>query len=369
MIKAETLTICAPDLESRLKEWQDFLQYEKRVSRHTLRAYCADVSHFVRFLNKHLGKSPGLNDLSEVDIRDFRAWMSRKAMDGTSNASRARSLSGVKNFLTWLDKNGIMHNAAIGVVTSPKLPHKLPRPLHEKQALDLLEHMGLEIPDTGKPAPYSEISTPPASSETFGYAESDSGATSNGEGEGEEKEWKKEGNVPRKEKRAQQDWIAARDRALFTLLYGCGLRIDEALSLNIEDMPRDGFLRVVGKGDKERQVPVIELVNNTILNYVKLIPFGTEGKSPLFLGARGKRLNQGIAQKAMRELRKTLGLPENATPHALRHSFATHLLQNGANLREIQELLGHASLSTTQRYTEINAEELMKVYKNAHPRA
>jgi len=137
----------------------------------------------------------------------------------------------------------------------------------------------------------------------------------------------------------------------------------------MEDMPRGGFIRVTGKGNKDRQVPVLLLVETTILHYVKLSPWGAEETGALFRGARGKRLNQGVAQRAMRELRKTLGLPENATPHALRHSFATHLLQNGANLREIQELLGHASLSTTQRYTEINAAELLKVYKAAHPRA
>lgn len=312
MIKPETLTLCAPDLSDMLQKWQDWLRHEKNMSRHTLRAYCSDIAHFIAFLASHLGKAPGLNDLSEVSIRDFRAWLSRKAMDGTGNASRARSLSGVKNFLRWLDKNGIMHNAAIDNIVTPRLPHKLPRPLHENQAFRLLESAGLL---------------------------------------------------------ASEDWIAMRDQALFTLLYGCGLRIDEALSLNIGDLPENGFMRVVGKGDKERQVPVIDIVEQTLLNYTKLIPFSTEEDQPLFRGTRGGRLNQGVAQRAMRQLRLALDLPENATPHALRHSFATHLLQNGANLREIQELLGHASLSTTQRYTEINAEELLKIYKSAHPRA
>src|SRR5690606_3330600 len=166
-------------------------------------AYTSDVTHFVEFLVPHLGKPPGLDDLSSVGIRDFRAWMSQKAMNGTSNASRARSLSGIKNLLSWLDKQGIMHNAAIKTVRTPKLPHKLPRPLHENQALNVLESAGLF---------------------------------------------------------SKEDWIAMRDRALFTLLYGCGLRIDEALSLDIRNMPQSGFLRVTGKGNKERQIPVISIV-------------------------------------------------------------------------------------------------------------
>ena len=310
-IKQEILAACAEDLQNALGAWQEWLRVEKNVSRHTLRAYCGDISHFVTFLAAHLGKPPSLNDLSDVSLRDFRAWMSRKAMDGTSNASRARSLSGVKNLISWLDKKGVMHNAAIGTVRSPKLPHKLPRPLHEGQAMQVLENAGL----------------------------------------------------------LAQDWTGQRDCALFTLLYGCGLRIDEALSLNIGDLPRDGYIRVMGKGRKERQVPVIDIVETTLKAYLAEHPHKTEADKPLFIGARGKRLNQGVAQRAMRNLRGILDLPETATPHALRHSFATHLLQNGANLREIQELLGHASLSTTQRYTEINAAELIKIYKAAHPRA
>jgi integrase/recombinase XerC len=311
-IKSDVLALLAPDLQKQVNDWQVYLKAEKNVSRHTLRAYAGDLTHFLKFLNTHLGKPPSIDDLSEAGIRDFRAWMSKKATDGTSNASRARSLSGIKNFLGWLDKHGVMHNAAIGGIRSPKLPHKIPRPLHEEQAKKLLE------------------ATPEI---------------------------------------AQEDWIGLRDRALFTLLYGCGLRIDEAISLNIGDRPRDGFLRVVGKGRKERQVPVIDKVETALNNYLERRPLPRDDDQPIFIGVKGERLNQNMAQKAMRQLRSMLGLPENATPHALRHSFATHLLQNGANLREIQELLGHASLSTTQRYTEINAEELIRIYKSAHPRA
>jgi len=331
-IKDETLAICAPDLSQTLEKWLDYLMHEKRVSKHTYRAYTSDVTGFITFMREHLGKNPSLSDIADIKITDFRSWMSKKAMSGAGNASRARSLSGVKNFLNWMDKNGIMHNAAIQVLRSPKQPHKLPRPLLETQAINVLENADLLC---------------------------------------------------------TEDWVGMRDRALFTLLYGCGLRIDEALSLDIKDMPHDGFIRVIGKGSKERQVPVIPIVEEALKAYLQLCPFhslssfgSTEGShdkqtdpavkpqdDALFKGTRGGRLNQGVAQKAMRGIRSTLGLPETATPHTLRHSFATHLLQNGANLREIQELLGHSSLSTTQRYTEINAEELMRIYKNAHPRA
>ncbi len=309
-MKPETLEICAPDLSQTLQDWSQYLKYEKHMSRHTLRAYSSDVTQFIHFLVKHKGGAPSLNDLSEVSLNDFRSWIAGRAMDGAGAASRARSLSGIKNYLSWLDKQGIMHNAAINIVRSPKLPHKLPKPLYEKQARALVE-------DTGDD---------------------------------------------------DENWINKRNRALFTLLYGCGLRIDEALSLNIGDMPHEGFLRVMGKGRKERQVPVLGIVEETLDAYLEICPFAGDPARAIFLGVRGKRLNQGVAQKAMRDVRCGLGLPENATPHALRHSFATHLLQNGANLREIQELLGHASLSTTQLYTEIDAKELMKTYKKFHPR-
>ncbi len=310
-LKEETLAVCAEDLCVRLREWQEWLKLEKNVSRHTLRAYTSDVNQFVAFLVQYCGDSPNLNSLSGLKLTEFRAWLSRKAMDGASNATRARALSGVKNFLSWLDKHGIAHNAAINVMRSPKLAHKLPRPLEESQARRVLENAGLLN---------------------------------------------------------AEDWTAQRDKALFTLLYGCGLRIDEALSLKISDLPKDGFLTVTGKGNKQRQVPVLDLVEAAILAYLELCPFPQEADRYLFVGVRGQKLNQGLAQKAMREMRKFLDLPETATPHALRHSFATHLLQNGANLRHIQEILGHSSLSTTQRYTEVNADALMEIHALAHPR-
>jgi integrase/recombinase XerC len=308
--KTDILSCCAADLAKALGEWHQWLKVEKNVSKHTLRAYTGDLSIFVSFMAQHHGKAVSISEVSGANLNAFRAWMSRQTMDGRANASRARTLSGLKNFLSWMDKQGIAHNAAIKGVRTPKLPRKLPRPLEEAQTFRLLNDM-----DTG-------------------------------------------------------DWIALRDKALFTLLYGCGLRIDEALSLNIADLPREGFLRVIGKGRKERQVPVLPIVSDVLEQYRAACPYPEEALRPLFVGEKnGKRLNQGVAQKAMRDVRRALGLPETATPHALRHSFATHLLQNGANLREIQELLGHASLSTTQRYTDINAKEMLAIYKKAHPRA
>lgn len=311
-IKKHVLSLCSNDTQSILQEWLDWLRYEKHLSSHSIRAYCSDISQFLTFLNMHTGNIVSINVLSSASIKDFRAWMSKKAISGASNASRARSLSGVKNFLGWMDRQGIAHNAAINTVRSPKLPHKLPRPLQYDQINNFI--------DAAK------------------YL-------------------------------AKDDWIGARNQALFTLLYGCGLRIHEALSLTLSDLPQNGFLRVKGKGQKERMVPVLKIVENILEAYRKLCPYPESENRPLFLGARGKALNQGVAQKTMRDLRRGFNLPETATPHALRHSFATHLLQNGANLREIQELLGHSSVSTTQRYTEVNAEEMLRIYRQAHPRA
>lgn len=310
MIKNDILECCAADLSKALLDWQAWLKVEKNVSKHTLRAYTSDLSMFVSFLAKHKARAVSIADVSGTSLNEFRSWMSRQTMDGRANSSRARTLSGMKNFLSWMDKQGIAHNAAIKTVRTPKLPRKLPRPLHQNQAFNILNETG------------------------------------------------------------DGHWVSLRDRALFTLLYGCGLRIDEALSLDIVHLPRDGFLRVIGKGRKERQVPILSLVVDAIDKYRAACPYAEGGTRPLFVGEKnGKRLHQGVAQKAMRDLRRELSLPETATPHALRHSFATHLLQNGANLREIQELLGHASLSTTQRYTDINAEEMLAIYRKAHPRA
>ena len=305
--------LAAADLAARLRLWFSYLEGEKFFSKHTLRAYSADVLAFLDFVTGHIGNPPSLNDLGNLKIRDFRSWMSRLTMNDLGNTSRARSLSTIRSFFKWLDRNGHLHNPTVNLIRTPKIPKKLPRAVS---------------PDNAKKALTTQA------------------------------------NI------ADADWIKQRDRALFTLLYGCGLRINEALSLNYADLPRDRELRVMGKGQKERMVPVLPIVETELTAYLKLCPFKPfEKDTPLFLGARHGRLNQGVAQKQMRLLRQKDDLPATLTPHALRHSFATHLLINGANLREIQELLGHASLRTTQRYTDVSDEKLFEVYIKAHPRA
>lgn len=311
--KQGTDVSCAPDLAARFQEWTDFLTHEKRYSAHTLRAYINDLSIFFDFLTTHIGRPPSMNDLGAVALVDFRAWMSRRVTQGAGAATRARQLASLRSFLKWLDKQGHMHNAAVGALRTPKQPKRLPRALTPAAAKELVsEHTAQEKQDV---------------------------------------------------------WIGYRDAALFTMLYACGLRIDEALQLDHGQRPQNGELIVHGKGNRERLVPVLPVVDQALDEYLAQCPFTFEKDTPLFLGSRGGRLNQGVAQRQMRHLRRALNLPESATPHALRHSFATHLMANGANLRVIQELLGHASVSTTQRYTDFDDAQLMHIYMQSHPRA
>jgi integrase/recombinase XerC len=303
----------AADLADRFHAWVEFLQNEKHFSRHTLRAYTRDILYFFEFLTQHLGKPPSMHDLGDTSLRDFRGWLSKRMAEGAGNATRARQLSSIRSFLGWLDRQGFLHNAALGGVRTPKLPKKLPRALPVKQAKILTDNLDGII--------------------------------------------------------HQETWIAYRDRALFTMLYGCGLRIDEALQLNYGTRPQNGELRVMGKGRKERLVPVLEVVQKTLDEYIANYPIPFEKDTPLFLGSRGGRLNQGVAQRQLRIIRKLLNLPESLTPHALRHSCATHILMNGGDLRLIQELLGHASLRSTQRYTDFDDKQLMAIYMKSHPRA
>jgi integrase/recombinase XerC len=252
---------------------------------------------------------------------DFRSFLAHRRNHGLSNTSVARALSVLRSFFRHLERTGLVTNAAIRSVRSPKLPHSVPKPLGVEAAA--------------------------AAREQIAFLH-------------------------------EEQWVNARDYAVLTLLYGCGLRISEALGLNHKDIgdlnhadvgSGAASLIIRGKGNKERMVPVLPVVRNAIDAYTALCPFANGREDPLFVGVRGKRLNAGIIQKSMREVRRALGLPESATPHALRHSFATHLLSAGGDLRTIQELLGHASLSTTQRYTEVETGHLLKVYRDAHPRA
>ena len=295
-----------------IDDWRRWLTHEKRASPHTIDAYARDLAGFLSFLQQHLGGPPRLGDLGGLSAADFRAWMARRAAAGLGRSSTARAMSVLRNFFRWLERNGHGGNHAIRAMRSPKRPHGIPRPLPVADTDLLLGSVDL-LP--GEP------------------------------------------------------WETQRDVALFTLLYGCGLRISEALGLARRDAPTGDALRVTGKGGKERMLPVLPLVREAIRAYLAACPLRPGGDGALFLGRRGKRLNPGVAQRRLRELRVLLGLPQTVTPHALRHSFATHLLGAGVDLRSIQELLGHASLSTTQRYTEVDSESLMATYRAAHPRA
>lgn len=301
------------DLQDCLSRWVKSLTSEKNMSKHTLRAYQKDVRDFLAFLTNHQGRLPSLDTLSELKLQDFRGWLSMLAGQDAGPASRARAVSTLRSFFSWMDKKGILHNPVIQHLKTPKLPKTLPKALDPVQARDILDNTQIL--------------------QKF------------------------------------DNWVGYRDQALFTILYGCGLRIDEALSLNYADIPTHDSIVVHGKGNKQRMVPVLPIVKNAIQTYTDACPHHFDADSPLFMGVQGKRLNQGVAQKQMRDLRKLLGLPDSVTPHALRHSFATHILQNGGNLRVIQELLGHVSLSTTQKYTDLDNEKLFDIYDKCHPRA
>jgi len=299
-------------LARAIDDWWRWLTHERRASPHTTGAYLRDLGAFLAFLQDHLGEPPRLSDLGRLTAADFRAWMARRAAAGLSRGSTARAMSVLRNFFRWLERNGYGGNHAIRAMRSPKRPHGIPKPLDVADSSLLLDSIEL-LP--GEP------------------------------------------------------WETQRDVALFILLYGCGLRISEALNLARGDAPTGESLRVTGKGRKERILPVLPVVREAVGAYLTACPYRPAEDAPLFLGRRGKRLNPGVVQRRLRALRTLLGLPQTVTPHALRHSFATHLLGAGGDLRAIQELLGHASLSTTQRYTEVDSEGLMAAYRAAHPRA
>ncbi len=319
MAGADLAFAVKPELGEALIRWRQWLERERRVSRHTLSAYQGDVRAFLAFLTDYHGRLPGLADLGDASLTDFRSWLSSRAVDGLAAASRARALAGVRNLFRWLDRAGLLHNSAIGLVQHPRLRRLMPRPIAESEVPNVLDQAVI---------------------------------------------------------REEEVWVGKRDHALFTLLYGCGLRIDEALSLNRSQAPRRsagadgiGTLVVTGKGRKQRVVPVLPAVADAVQAYLAVCPFAGGPGDPLFVGVRGGRLNPGVAQRQLRGTRESLLMSESVTPHAFRHSFASHLLSDGADLRTIQDLLGHASLSTTQRYTEVDAQRLMTVYQNAHPRA
>jgi len=299
-------------LRKAVTDWREWLAGERRASAHTLDGYGRDLSAFLSFLTGHLGGEPRLDGLASLSPADFRAFMASRNKDGISRSSMARVMSSLRSFFRYLDRNGIVHNAALGAIRSPKPPRSVPKALSADDALATLSSAA-ELQD--------------------------------------------------------EPWMAARDIALFTLLYGCGLRLGEALGLNRNQTPKGEVMTITGKGRKQRLVPLLPAVVEAVADYLRQCPYNPGPEGPLFVGARGKRLNPGVVQRQMRRLRGLLGLSDTATPHALRHSFATHLLAGGGDLRTIQELLGHASLSTTQRYTEVDAARLNAIYQDAHPRA
>lgn len=305
------------DAAAALAAWLVHLSSERQLSDKTLEAYGRDLRQFFGFLTMHLGEVPTVKSLEDLDPRDFRAFLASRRSDGVSSRSVSRSLSAIRMFFRFLDKRSIVKNDAVSTLSHPKIPHSVPKPLGVNKAHAVTEGAGIA----------ASTSSP--------------------------------------------EWVVARDTAVLTLLYGSGLRISEALGLNRKDAPspRHDVLRIKGKGGKERVAPVLPVAVEAVQSYLAQCPYGGGPDDPLFLGVKGKRLSPRIIQLLMQRLRGALGLPDTATPHALRHSFATHLLGSGADLREIQELLGHASLSTTQVYTEVDTAHLMKVYADSHPRA
>ena len=305
------------DSGPHLDAWFDYLLSEKRASPKTVEAYTRDLRQFFEFLMRHLGASVSLSDLENLKTADFRSFLAHRRNQDAASRTLARTLSALRSFFRFLERRKILTNPHLAAIQTPKLPRSLPRALPAQSAKDLVDLENVQAAGTGN------------------------------------------------------KWVGARDTAVLVLLYGCGLRIAEALDLNRADAPagpRHDTLTVTGKGGKARVVPVLPVAREAIARYLKLCPWELPPDGPLFVGEKGGRLNARNIQLVVQRLRSALGLSNRATPHALRHSFATHLLSAGGDLRTIQELLGHASLSSTQIYTEIDRRHLLDVYDKAHPR-
>jgi len=303
-------------LEQCFLAWQSHLARERRLSALTCEAYARDVRQFLAFLGEHHGEAATLAHFSALTPAELRAFLAHRRRQGVESRSLMRGLAGLRSFARYLEREGIGHASALAAVRTPRLPQRLPRPVAPEKARALVDA-------------------------DFRAGE------------------------PR------ETWVLARDAAVLSLLYGSGLRIAEALSITRAEAPVDPTLplRILGKGGKTRSVPVLPVVAQAVAQYLALVPFSLAPNEPLFRGARGGPLSPRIIQYAMESLRGALGLPPSATPHALRHSFATHLLARGGDLRTIQELLGHASLSSTQIYTKVDTAELLSAFRAAHPRA
>ena len=306
--------IANADLQTLIDDWLTELN-QRDLSRHTVEAYLRDVTQFIDFLAEHSGQevSPASFDiLKAMDVRSFLAR--RRNVEATQSRSLARSLSGLRSFTLYLSENNYPVSAAFKIVKSPRIPKSLPRPMSQSDALQMIALAG-------------DMSSHP--------------------------------------------WENLRNQALLVLIYGCGLRISEALNLSYGNRPKPDniSIRIMGKGKKQRDVPILPLIENAIQQYIQAAPFDFKDDDPLFRGVRGGRFSARQVQMIVEKCRRSMGLPDTVTPHAFRHSFATHLLAAGGDLRTIQELLGHTSLSSTQIYTEIEDTELGRIYKNAHPRS
>ena len=315
MAKPDSILVAAgPGLRQAALEWVEHLGRERRLAEKTLEAYRRDLEQFLRFLTTHLGGPAQLEDFSALKTADIRAFMASRRNDGAGARTLGRQIAALRSFARFCEKRGYAATTAFTSIRPPKQPKSLPKALAIDEARELV--------DTA-------------------------------------------------EAMAEEPWIAARDTAVLMLLYGCGLRISEALGLTRAMAPTGNVetIRVVGKGGRERVVPVLPAVRRTVEAYIAICPFVLAPAEALFRGARGGPLSPRIIQLATERLRSALGLEASVTPHALRHSFATHLLGRGGDLRTIQELLGHASLSTTQIYTKVDSARLLEVYRMAHPRA
>ena len=307
------LVFAAKDVLAERRNWLESLQSERRLSGKTLDAYERDLRQFLQFMTGYLGNPPNIRDIADLRPMDLRGFLAERRREGAGARTLGRGLAGIRSFIRFLERKGLASSAGLAATSSPKQPKTLPRPISVSKAIQL---------------------TDPA------------------------------------EQLREEPWIAARDVAVITLLYGCGLRIGEALAVTPRALRENPHaLPVTGKGGKTRMTPVLPVVREAVETYQKLCPFHLEPGEVMFRGSKGGPLRAEIIQRQIRKLRSALNLPETTTPHALRHSFATHLLGNGGDLRTIQELLGHASLSTTQIYTGVDTERLLDIYNNAHPRA
>ncbi len=291
--------------------WQQYLKGQRNLSVNTFISYGYDMEAFLKFVKKRSG-SVTLPVLFDFSLHDFRAFLADRASEGIQPASIARGMSCLRNFFRWCDRTGLGKNRSVQAVRSPKIPKILPRPIPEKEAVAAV----MEADEL--------------------YLE---------------------------------EWLGKRDKALFAMLYGLGLRLSEALNLKIKELPKGDIIRITGKGNKQREVPVLPFVKQLLDEYMAVRPYSAGENDFVFLGKGGKQLNPGVVQRQVRRLRDYFGLPQTATPHAFRHSFATHLLASGGDLRTIQELLGHESLATTQRYTQLDDTHISKVYQSTHPRS